>query len=115
MEKMVKRPLAGFMDFVREQGVVGLAVGLTLGTSVTVLVNSIVNSVVNPIIGALLPGSSSLSSKYICLDTVEGICTNKLAWGAVVSAFISFVTVAALIYFVVRGLHFDRWDKKKEK
>ncbi len=113
VEKIVSKPLAGFMEFIREQGVVGLAVGLTLGTSVTVLVNSIVNSIVNPIIGALLPGSSSLSYKYICLDTVDGVCTNRLAWGAVVSAFISFLTIAALIYFVVKGLGLDRLDKKK--
>lgn len=114
VEKIVRKPLHGFMEFIREQGVVGLAVGLTMGTAVTVLVNSIVNSIVNPIIGALLPGSSSLSSKYFCLDTVDGVCTNRLAWGAVLSAFISFITIAAIIYFVVRGLGLDKLDKKKE-
>lgn len=114
VEKMVKKPLAGFMEFIREQGVVGLAVGLTMGTAVTILVNSIVNNIVNPIIGALLPGSTSLSNKFFCLDTVNGVCTNKLSWGVVLSSFISFITIAAIIYFVVKGLGLDRLDKKKD-
>jgi len=110
---MVHR-ISGFMDFIREQGVVGLAVGLTLGTSITLLVNSIVNDIVNPLVGVLLPGSGNLNTKYVCLDHVNGVCTNKLAYGAVLSALISFMTIAALIYFVVKGLGFDKFDKKKE-
>ncbi len=111
----MSKALQNFMIFIREQGVVGLAVGLTVGVAVTALVASIVTNVVNPIIGMILPGTSSLSSKYICLDTVNGICTNKLNWGLVVSALISFLTIALVVYFVVHGLRLDRLDKKKEK
>jgi large conductance mechanosensitive channel len=109
-----KKPLTGFMNFVREQGVVGLAVGLTLGTAVTVFVKSIVDSIINPLIGAVLPGSTGLANKYICLDHVNGVCTNRLAWGTVVSSFISFVTIAAVVYFAVHGLGLDKVDKKKK-
>lgn len=31
--KIAKSPLVGFMDFIREQGVIGLAVGLAIGTA----------------------------------------------------------------------------------
>ncbi len=103
------------MDFVREQGVVGLAVGLTLGTAVTVFVKSIVDNLVNPIIGVVLPGSSNLSEKFICLDRVNGACTNKLSWGVVLSSFISFLTIAVVVYFVVHNLGLDMLDKKKEE
>lgn len=108
------KPLEGFMDFIREQGVVGLAVGLTMGTAVTVLVNSIVTNMVNPLIGFFLPGNGNLNNKYICLDSVDGICTNKLSWGVVLSSFISFLTILVLVYFVVRKLGLDKLDKKKE-
>lgn len=110
----MSKPLAGFMDFIREQGVVGLAVGLTLGTAVTVFVKSIVDNVVNPLVGLILPGSSSLNNKFICLDRVDGVCTNKLSWGVVLSSLISFLTIAVIIYLVVHGLKLDRLDKKKE-
>lgn len=109
----VKKQLDGFTDFVREQGVVGLAVGLAIGTSATVLVKSIVDSLVMPVVGALLPGGSNLSTKYYCLTEVDGVCINRLGWGAVVSNIISFLAVAAVIYFVVKGLKLDKWDKKK--
>lgn len=111
----MSKAVQNFMAFIREQGVVGLAVGLTVGVAVTAFVASIVTNLVNPLIGKLLPGTSSLSSKYICLDTVNGVCTNKLNWGLVLGAFISFLTIALVVYFVVHGLRLDRLDKKKEK
>jgi large conductance mechanosensitive channel len=109
----IKKQFYGFMDFIREQGVVGLAVGLTLGTAVTVFVKSVVDNIINPLIGAVLPGGADLSTKFVCLTARGGECVNKLSWGAVVSNFISFVTIAAIIYFVVRGLKLDKIDKKK--
>lgn len=110
----VKGQARGFMDFVREQGVVGLAVGLAIGTAATVLVKSIVDNMITPVIGALLPGSSDLNSKYICLEKVGEQCVNRFAWGPVVSNMISFLAIAAVIYFVVKGLKLDKLDKKKD-
>ena len=108
------KPVKGFMIFVREQGVVGLAVGLTVGTAVTVFVKSIVDNIINPIIGAVLPGSTGLANKYICLAHIERACTNKLAWGTVVSSFISFAAIAMVVYFAVHGLGLDKLDKNKD-
>lgn len=110
----VGKQVGGFMDFVREQGVVGLAVGLAIGTAATVFVKSIVDGIIVPVIGALLPGSTGLANRYYCFDTVNGECVNKLAWGSVISNFISFLAVAAVIYFVVKGLKLDKLDKKKD-
>jgi len=110
------KPFSGFMKFVREQGVVGLAVGLTLGTAVTVFVKSIVDNMVNPVIGMILPGNSGLQNKFICLDhNLGGDCTNKLSWGATLSALISFLTIALVVYLVVHGLRLDKLDIKEEK
>lgn len=112
--KHVRGHAAGFMDFVREQGVVGLAVGLAIGTAATVLVKSIVDNMVNPAVGALLPGSTDLNSKFVCIGKEGAECVNKLAWGTVVSNLISFLAVAAVIYFVVKALKLDKLDKKKD-
>ena len=38
----------GFMKFIREQNIVGLAVGLVLGTHAGALVNSLINNVFMP-------------------------------------------------------------------
>jgi large-conductance mechanosensitive channel len=39
----------GFVDFVREQGVVGLAVGLAIGTAAGAAVKEIVDQFINPL------------------------------------------------------------------
>ena len=109
-----RNTVSGFMDFVRTQGVVGLAVGLTIGTAVTVFVKSIVDNIVNPVIGALLPGNSQLANKFVCIDHMHGACTNKLSWGIVLSNFISFLTIALVVYVAVHLIGLDKLDKKKE-
>lgn len=110
----VKAPqwLQGFVDFVREQGVVGLAVGLILGIAAKSVVDSLVANIFNPLIG-LLYGGGDFSSKYTCLKTIEGVCTNKLGYGIFMNTLISFFIVAASVYFVVKGLKLDKLDKKK--
>ncbi len=108
----VPKPFQGFINFVREQGVVGLAVGLVLGTQVKSLVDQLVASFVNPLVGLLLPGSGSLEQKVFHLS-FNGK-TAVFAYGAFVNVVISFLVVAAIVYFAVKGLKLDRLDKKKE-
>lgn len=108
----VKGRLNGFMTFVREQGVVGLAVGLVLGTQVKTLVDQIVASFLNPLLGLILPGGGTLAEKTFSLTLFSK--TADFGYGAFTSVLISFLTVAAVVYFVVKGLKLDRLDKKKE-
>jgi len=102
---------AGFMSFVREQGVVGLAVGLVLGVQVKAVVDQLVASFVNPIIGLLLPGKGDLASKAFTISI--GGKHAVFMYGAFVAVIISFLTVAAVVYFAVKGLKLDKLDKKK--
>lgn len=106
------RQLGGFMDFVREQGVVGLAVGLVLGTQVKTVVDQMIASFVNPLMGLVLPGKGNLSDKTFSLTLGDKIA--NFAYGAFINVLLSFLIVAAIIYFVVKGLRLDKLDKKKE-
>lgn len=112
---VVKVPgfLQGFVNFIREQGVIGLAVGLVLGVAAKSVVDSLVNNIFNPIIGLIGGGSGELGSRYVCLKEVAGSCTNKLGFGRVISDIVSFVIVAAVVYFVVKAMKLDKIDKKK--
>lgn len=109
----IKAPhwLQGFVDFVREQGVVGLAVGLILGVAGKSVIDSLVNNIFNPFIG-LLTGGISLQDKTVCIKRVSEICQTNLGYGRFVSDFISFVIIVAVVYFVVKGLKLDKLDKK---
>lgn len=110
---VVKVPsfLQGFTDFVREQGVVGLAVGFVLGTQVKTLVDQLVSSFINPLLGLLLPGKGSLSDKAFALS-FNGK-TQDFRWGAFVFQLITFIIVAAVVYVIVHRLKLDKLDKKK--
>lgn len=107
MNKQVKN----FMGFVREQGVVGLAVGLAIGTQVGAAVKAIVDGFINPLVGLAVGSQKGLQDAHFSL-TVGGR-TADFMWGAVVSALIVLLAVSAVIYYVVIGLKLDRADKKK--
>jgi large conductance mechanosensitive channel len=113
----VKTPgwLQGFTDFIREQGVVGLAVGLILGVAAKSLIDSLVANLFNPFIG-LFYGGGEFTSKFWCLNTnAAESCTNKLAYGQFINDLISFIIVATVVYFVVKKLHLDKLDKEKKE
>lgn len=107
----IDQHVSGFMNFVREQGVVGLAVGLVLGVQVKAVVDQLVASFINPIVGLVLPGAGSLVDKKFTI-TVLGKHAVFL-YGAFISVMISFVTVAAVVYFAVKMLKLENLDKKK--
>lgn len=107
------RPLQGFVDFIREQGVVGLAVGIVLGAQIKSLVDSFVISFVNPILGLILPGNGDLATKTLKISV--GSKTAVFTYGAFFMQLISFIIVAGIVYYFVHGLKLDRLDKKKDK
>lgn len=110
--KRVRGGVAGFMTFVREQGVVGLAVGLAIGTQAGATVKTIVEGFINPIVGFAVGG---VSLEQLTWNT--GLTNNGkeliFGWGAIASATITLVAVAAVIYYVVKGFKLDRLDKEK--
>jgi large conductance mechanosensitive channel len=103
----IKTPLQGFVDFIREQGVVGLAVGFILGGAVSKIVSSLVENVINPLVGIML-------GKVNLADRAWTVGSATLKYGAFVSTLIDFVIIAAVIYFGVKWLGLDKLDKKKQ-
>lgn len=99
--------MKGFINFIREQGVVGLAVGFILGGAVSKLVAAIVADIVNPIISLGLGSTSGL--KTASLD----IGSSKILYGDLMSVFIDFVVISAVVYFGVKLIGLDKLDKKK--
>lgn len=97
-----------FLDFVREQGVVGLAVGFILGGAVSKLVSSIVSDIINPLLSVALGGASAMKEWYFQLAGV------KILYGDLISNFIDFIIIALVVYFGFRLLKLDKLDKKKE-
>ena len=103
--------LKGFLDFVREQGVVGLAIGLAVGTQAAILVKDIIAALVDPIIGLIIGNPQGLqAAKW---NVTLGGREATFALGNLVYSIIVFAAVCLVIYFVVHGLKLDKLDKKK--
>ncbi len=101
--------MKGFIEFIREQGVIGLAVGFILGGAISKLVASLVKDIINPFLGIVLGAVNNLNNVVFHLGKAE------ILIGNFVSALIDFIIIAFVIYFGVKKLGLDRLDKKKDK
>ena len=102
-----------FIDFVREQGVVGLAVGLAIGAASGAAIKAIVDGFISLIVGFILGGTDL--SRLVWRTGLKH--DNKeliIGWGAAANSLVILFATAAVIYYVVHGLRLDRLDKKKE-
>ncbi|HEX4664762.1 MAG TPA: large conductance mechanosensitive channel protein MscL, partial [Terriglobales bacterium] len=84
----------GFKKFLLRGNVVDLAVAVVIGAAFGAVVTSLVSNIITPLIAAIAgkPDFSGLSV------TVNG---SKIMYGTFLNAFISFLTIAAAIYFFI--------------
>ncbi len=100
--------MKGFLDFMREQGAIGLAVGFILGGAVSDLVKSLIDNIINPILGIMLSKADGISeATFVMLGAT-------IKYGALINTFINFCVIAAVVYFGVKQLGLDKLDKKKD-
>lgn len=97
--------MKGFVDFIREQGVVGLAVGFILGGAVAKVVASLVEDIINPLLGVALGAAGELQEAVLTIGAVE------LRWGSFLGVVIDFLVIALVVYFGVKGLGLDRLEE----
>lgn len=102
---------AGFMNFIREQGVIGLAVGLAIGTAAGDTVRKMVEGFVAPIVQFLVGSQERLETATWTLEAFNR--TAEFKWGAFVSSFITLAATALIIYLIVHFAKLDRLDRKK--
>jgi len=95
----------GFKKFILRGNVVDLAIGVVIGAAFTAIITAIVTGLVNPLIGLFGLGSN-LNEKVACIGTCTrlpggGYKGHVFLWGSVISAAITFVIIAAVLYFFV--------------
>ena len=110
-----KSQLNQFLDFVRQQGVVGLAIGLAIGTAAGAAVKQIVDGFINPIIGFIIGGIDLSQLQWVVVTPgVNGKGGLAFSWGAILSSVITLLATALVIYWLVHIAKLDRLDKKKD-
>ena len=89
--------LKGFRDFLAKGNIVDLAVAVVIGTAFTGLVTKFTESIIQPLINRI--GAGKDASYGILKISIGGGQTIDL--NVLVSAFINFALVAAVVYFLV--------------
>ncbi|HTU34352.1 MAG TPA: large conductance mechanosensitive channel protein MscL [Candidatus Acidoferrum sp.] len=86
--------LTGFKKFLLRGNVVDMAVGIVIGAAFGTVVSSLVKDLLTPLIAAIVkkPDFSSLSFTFN---------NSKFLFGNFVNAVVSFVIIAAAVYFFV--------------
>lgn len=102
----------GFVDFIRTQGVVGLAVGLAIGTAAGDTVKKLVEGFINPIVQFIVGSQAGLQAATAHVELWGRKA--DFAWGAFVSSAITLIATAFVIYLIVHFAKLDRIDKKKD-
>lgn len=109
-----KGQLAGFVDFIRTQGVIGLAVGLAVGTAAGASVKVIVDQFISPLVALITRGVDLNSLKWVLLSANGDQKEIAIGWGAIVSSLITLIATAFVIYLIIHFAKLDRLDKKKD-
>lgn len=107
--------MAGFRAFIAKGNVLDLAVAVIIGAAFAKIVTSLTEDVIMPVVGALF-GGLDFSNYYVLLkplpDSYHGPLTYAglkaggvpvLGYGAFVTALVSFVILAYIIYLMVRA------------
>jgi large conductance mechanosensitive channel len=101
--------IRNFIQFIREQGIVGLAIGFILGGAVSRVVTALVGDIIQPLVGLALGQAKDLNSWMITIGDAQ------IKYGDFIAVLIDFLIIAAVVYFIFKGFRFDRIDVKKEE
>ena len=89
--------LQGFKEFIMRGNVIDLAVAVVIGGAFTAIVTAFSDNLINPLIAAL--GGNDMSG--LGFHVTSGNDATFLDFGAVLTAAINFLLIAAVVYFVI--------------
>lgn len=110
-----------FKDFISRGNVMDLAVGMIIGAAFTAIITAVVNGILKPLINMIGPDDDSILQvvlKEPVTKVVEGevIIVKEaviLDFGAVISAIITFLLTALVLFIIVKA--FNTMKKKAEE
>lgn len=108
--KQFRGSVGGFVNFLRENAVLSLAVGFVLGTQVQTVVKQLIASFIDPLFQLVFPGNKALSNRTFTLH-FQGRYAN-FGWGALVYSLIDFLFIAFIVYAVIKLFQLDRLRPK---
>ncbi|MFJ2668045.1 large conductance mechanosensitive channel protein MscL [Nocardia fluminea] len=93
----VKTVFSGFKDFLMRGNVIDLAVAVVMGTAFTAVVTSFSKGLINPLLAVF----GSTNELGLGVQLIADKPATFIAFGPIITAFIDFFMVAAVLYFVL--------------
>jgi len=84
-----------FIGFLKQYGVIGLAIAVIIGGKFNELLKSVVDGLLMPFVGLLTPSGNWREASWAIGDT-------KFMYGPVIGATIDFVIVAAVVFLIAK-------------
>lgn len=104
----MKKLFSDFKKFISKGNVIDLAVGMIIGASFTAIVTALVNYIFKPLIAAI-PGADGTSALKVTLrqaiyDSAGNLTSEAvvLDFGEVISAIITFLLTAVILFAIVK-------------
>jgi len=113
MKKLFKE----FKEFISRGNVMDLAVGMIIGAAFTAIITAVVNGILKPLINLIPLTETGLQTvlRPAVIDAEGNVLTEALIldWGSVISAVITFLLTALVLFVIVKA--FNTMKKKAEE
>jgi large conductance mechanosensitive channel len=106
MKKLFKE----FKEFINKGNVLDLAVGMIIGAAFTAIITAVVNGILKPLIN-LIPigetGPQTVLRPAVVDETTNTVLVEALIldWGAVISAIITFLLTALVLFIIIKAIN----------
>ena len=111
-----------FKAFINRGSALDLAVGMIIGSAFTAIVNSLVKGILQPLINMIPLGQDGKSLQVVLRDPVIDATTGAVVkeavimdFGAVISAIVTFLLTALVLFLIVQAINKAREIGGKEK
>ena len=118
----MKKFMTEFKEFIARGDVMSMAVGIIIGGAFTAIVNSLVKGILQPLINMIPLGQNGKSLQVVLRDPVIDATTGAVVkeavimdFGAVISAIVTFLLTALVLFLIVKAINKAREIGDKEK
>lgn len=98
--------LKEFLDFLKQYGVLGLAIAVIIGGKLNLLITSFVNDLLSPLI--FLP-----VLKAAGVENISDLSYNGILYGKVITSLIDFIIVALIVFMFAKKIMREQVVAKK--
>ena len=90
-----------FMEFLKQYGVIGLAIAVVIGGKVNTLVTAVVDGLVMPLVGLISPGGN-WRDMSVFLTSDQSPTAPAIKTGLILGALLDFVIVAFIVFWFAK-------------